>query len=222
MPSPLFLSLNGDTSRGRKPLRLGPELAEVLGEKLSDVGVKGGLLETTSLEHAERVAKLMTSLTRLRHQVKPSRRSKLSGKLMWKVCVDSSALNYLVTTKLYIVVALRWPLDFLRGIIDGDGSISAYIDKKGYLVPGLRVYLNEEVDFDLALFLKRFIEGEFGVHVSVKREGGMIVLRMQSWKAVELLAEVRPAIESKRRAVEELVKLVRLPPRDRVREWLKA
>ena len=58
-PSTLYSALTGDRSHGRKPIKVCPELAELLGEYAAEVG-RSPVFRSTELEHAEKFARLMS------------------------------------------------------------------------------------------------------------------------------------------------------------------
>jgi len=220
-PSPLYLALREERYRGKK-LRLIPELAELIGEIVADVGKRGYLLESTVYEHVEIVAELASKVFRERVEVKPSNREcKFTGRPMFRASVSSAAIRYLLSAKLYIVVALRWPRDFVRGVVDGDGSISAYkkiINGNCYLEPNIRIDFSD--GDDAARFLAEFLKKEFKIRAKVVREKRMSRVRIQGWEAVRLLAEIGLRLSEKYKRIQRLVEIGRMPPRERGRAWL--
>jgi len=212
-PSPLYLALEGEGRR--KPIRVCPELAELLGEGVAEVG-RGGKFDSTEYEHAAKVARLMTEVTGTRHE--PSkRRDQLKWRVGW-----STALDYLLRTGLYKVVALRWPGEFSKGLFDGDGSLYAWVDSNGWLCFELRVTL--EKDEDLVEFTKRLLEEELGIKMRIaKRNDNCVNLCCSnSVTAIRKFAKnIGFGLRRKQRRLERLLRLLELKGKSRAREFLR-
>jgi len=215
IPSTLYLALMGNRSHGRKPVKVCPELAELLGEYAAEVG-RSPVFRSTELEHAEKFARLMAAVTGVEHE---PREDLSCGFLAWKVGI-STALRYLLETGLYKVIALRWPREFLRGLFDGDGSVVAWI-YRGSLRFELRVTL--EKGGDLAEFVKRLLEEKFGVKMAERRGHGKCVdLYCGNASAVmEFARWIGFGLERKRKRLETLLKILEFRGKARVREFLK-
>ncbi len=177
--SPLVKSL--EKCRPYKPIKLCPELGYWLGAYLSDGGRSNGYFELVDSDFAEKIAAAATSATDVIHRVRSREKWDTKRKCytrVYAVSTYSTALKYLASTRLYIIVALRYREEFARGLFDGDGGIWVGVTTKEFksgtrrvLNFALTLTLNGE-DPDLLAFAKRFLENEFGIPTSERRKRG--------------------------------------------------
>jgi len=224
VPSVLYLALKGDRSNGRKPLKMplpAPELAEALGEMASDVG-NSSALYTTEWEHAIKFSELMTAVTGIKHEPRKLKEKKLrEGKTctIWRIGT-SSALHYLLHTGLHKVIALRQPSEFLRGLFDGDGCITAGIyDGEFYFE--LKSSLNKDEE-DLVEFVEDLMKRKYGIKMAIKREGKTVVLYSRNEFVIRKFAkEIGFRLSRKQRRLERLLSILELRGKARVGEFIK-
>lgn len=152
----------------------------------------------------------------------------------WKTYDSAGWLKELWYSKLWKVVAYVYPVEFLKGLFDSEGSVSPRVDHKKRALYSVKISLVNG-DREVISFAKKILEN-YGLKVNVhyippkvkakkgksKKSRKLWILYMYGWKSLEKFTTLIGFRESNRkRRTQLLLKLRNLKPSKRFKEWNK-
>ena len=188
-------------------------LGYLVGVLVGDYIRAGGGLCVKDKEFIEYYVKKYEEVTGIRLNIHPKEDK-------WCTHESGSWLRELWYSGLWRVVAYAYPIEFLKGLYDSEGSIKPKINWKKNRLYDVEVSLAVS-DMRIKEYVKPLLE-KYGFHVSEYFPGEYGCLYFSGWEALKRFAKLIGFREGKRRRrLELLLKIRSLPQRKRLEEWTK-